>query len=205
MSARPQEGGVDPAETSGPSLDALARLVEWITPWLVAVGSWVFGGLIALNLVLVAALITVGPADRAVLIGTAAFACALPFDVVGIVLLRLIKDLQDIRLDDLALKAFQEARFPDIEAHFPPPRQRESFSKRRARIALAYALVISALSTALTLAGLVASLWHMAPWVGEAFLATLALSALVLVGIVAHSLSPQAEAEREPERREAGR
>jgi len=193
------------AERSEPSLNGLARLVEWLTPWLVAVGSWIFGGLLALNLVLVASLITVGPVDRAVLIAVIAFACALPFDVAGIVLLRLTKDFQDIRVDELALKAFQEARFPGIEAYFPPARERESFSRRRARIALAYALVIAALSAALTLAGLVASLWHMAPWVGEVFLATVALSALVLVAVVAHSMPPQSEAEKEARQREAGR
>ena len=194
---------LDPAER--PSLNALARLVEWITPLLVAVGSWVFGGLIALNLVLVAALITVGPVDRAVLIAVIAFACALPLELAGIVLLRLTKDLQDVRIDDLALKAFQEARFPNIEAYFPPARERQSFSKRHARIALAYALVIALLSTALTLAGLVASLWHMAPWVGEVFLATVALSAVILVAVVTHSLPPQSEAEKKLRQGEAGR
>jgi hypothetical protein len=43
-------------------------------------------------------------------------------NVAGIVLLRLIKDVTDVGLDDLALRAFQEAAFPDIEAYFPSPR-----------------------------------------------------------------------------------
>jgi len=196
---------LDPAERSRRSSKALAHLVEWMTPWLVAVGSWAFGGLIALNLVLLAALITVGPVDRAVLIATVAFACALPFDVGGIVLLRLTKDLRDVRVDDLALKAFQEARFPDIEAYFPPAHERETLSRRRARISLAYALAIAALSTGLTLTGVAASLWHMTPWVGEAFLTTAALSALLLAAVVAHSLPPHSEAEKELKQREAVR
>ena len=188
---------LDPTERPTPSSNALAYLVEWTTPWLVEVGSWAFGGLIALNLVLVAALITVGPVDRAELIGTVAFACALPMDVAGIVLLRLTKDLKDIRVDDLALKAFQDARFPDIEAYFPPAHERESYSRRRARISLAYAVAIAVLSTGMTLAGVAASLWHMTPWVGEAFLASVALSALVLAVVAAHAMPPQSEAERE--------
>ena len=188
---------VDPAEQSSRSLNALARLVEWITPWLVEVGSWAFGGLIALNLVVIAALITVGPVDAAVLISVVAFACALPLDVAGIVLLRLIKDAHDIHIDALTLKAFKEARFPHIEAYFPPRRYRGDFTKRRARIALAYALAIAGLSAGLTLAGILASLWHMAPWVAEVFAATVVLSGLVLMAVVVHSLPPLSEAEKE--------
>lgn len=188
---------LDPAEQSSRSLNALARLVEWVTPWLVEVGSWAFGGLIALNLVVIAALITVGPVDRAVLVAVVSFACALPLDVAGIVLLRLIKDAADIRIDALTLKAFKEARFPHIEAYFPPRRQLASFTKRRARIALACAFAIAGVSTTLTLAGLLASLWHMAPWVSETFAGTLALSGLVLTGVVVLSLPPLSDAERE--------
>jgi len=187
---------LDPAELSRRSSNALAHMIEGIAPWLMAVGSWAFGGLIALNLVLLAALITVGPVDREVLTATIAFACALPFDVEGLVLLRLTKDLPDIRVGDLALKAFQEERFPDIEAYFPPAHERESLSLRRARISLAYAFAIAALSTGLTLTGVAASLWHMAPWVGEAFLTTVGLSVLLLAVVVAHSLPPQSEAEK---------
>ena len=187
----------DRAEQSTRSLNALARLVEWITPWLVEVGSWAFGGLIALNLVVIAALITVGPVDTAVLLAVVAFACALPLDVAGIVLLRLIKDAQDIHIDALTLKAFKEARFPHIEAYFPPRRDRASYSRRRSRIALAYALAIAGLSAGLTLAGIVASLWHMARWVAEVFAATVALSGLILMAVVVHSLPPLSEAERE--------
>lgn len=180
-----------------PGINALARLVEWITPWLVEVGSWAFGGLLALNLVVIAALITVGPVDRAVLTAVMSFACALPLDIAGIVLLRLIKDVQDIRIDDLTLKAFQEAHFPDIDAYFPPERTRKSFNRRRARIALAYALVIAGLSTGLTLVGLMASLWHMAPWVAEVFGGTIAVSVLLLAAVLVHSLPPQSAAEQE--------
>ena len=187
---------LDPAEQSRRTFDALALLVERVTPWLVAEGSWIFGGLIALNLVWLAALITVGPVDRAVLVAVVAFAVALPFDVAGVVLLRLTRDLPDVRLGGLALEAFQEAHFPDIERYFPPQHEQGSLSRRRARLSLAYALVVAVLCSALTLSGLAASLWHMAPWVGEVFLAAVAISMLVLVAVAAHSLAPPSGAEQ---------
>ena len=86
-----------------------ASLLEQVTPWLLELGSWIFGALIAFNLLILAALLTVGPVDRAVLIATAAFALALPPDVTGLVLLRLIVDVSKVRLDDVAVKAFEEA------------------------------------------------------------------------------------------------
>src|ERR1041384_8067946 len=145
---------IDLAEQSRKTMQGLIGLVERITPWLVEVGSWVFGGLIALNLVVIAALITVGPVDRAVVIAVAALALALPLDVTGIVLLRLIKDVADVRIDELTLDAFREVRFPHIDAYFPSPHERASLAKRRARIVLAYAAAAAALSVTLTLAGI---------------------------------------------------
>jgi len=191
----------DQAEQSRRSLGAIERMVAWMTPWLVEVGSWAFGGMVAVNLVVIAGLITVGPVDRAVLVGVVALAGALPLDVAGIVLLRLIKDAEAVRIDDLALKAFQEARFPDIEAYFPAANARESSTRRRAATALAYALVILALSTGLTLAGLVASLWHMTPWAAVAFVVGVAIGVLLLVTVAVHSMPPNSEAERELRRR----
>jgi hypothetical protein len=80
---------IDLEEQSKQSMKALSNLVERITPWLFAFGSWIFGGLIAFNLLVVASLITVGPIHPAILVATAAFACALPLDVAGLFLLRL--------------------------------------------------------------------------------------------------------------------
>jgi hypothetical protein len=187
---------------STPSMGALARLVDGILPWLVEIGSWGFGGLIALDLVLLAALVTVGPADVAVQLAAAAFACALPAEIAGLVLLRLTQDLQDVRLDERALQAFQEARFPDAEAYFPAEADRAPLSRRRARIALATALALAALAAALTVAGLTSSLWHVAPWIGLAFLAALALGALALALVASLSQPPPREAERVLQRRE---
>lgn len=172
------------------SLDALANLVETLTPWLLDVGSWVFGGMIAFDLVIISALITVGPADGAILISLTAFVCALPLNVTGVFLLRLIQDMKDIRIDDLALKAFQDSGFPDIEAHFPPSRARKSLHKRRSNIALRYSLAIATLSFTLTLIGLVAALWHMAWWMGIVLLGMVTLCTVLVIVAMAHSLPP---------------
>src|SRR5262245_353393 len=69
---------------------AFEELFERIAPWFFDFGSWVFGGLIGFNLLLLGPLITVGPVDPAVLLATAAFALALPLDVVGVFVLRLV-------------------------------------------------------------------------------------------------------------------
>jgi len=173
------------------SLNALANLVETLTPWLLDVGSWVFGGMIAFDLVIISALITVGPADVAILISLTALVCALPLNVTGVFLLRLIQDMKDIRIDDLALQAFQNSGFPDIEGYFPPPRARKSLHKRRSSIALRYSLAIATLSFTLTLIGLVAALWHMAWWMGIVLLGMVMLSTVLVIVVMAHSLPPE--------------
>jgi hypothetical protein len=187
----------DQADQSRQTFNALSRLFERIAGWLVEVGTWVLTGLIALNLVIIAALITVGPVDTAVRVAVAAFGCALPLEVAGMILLRLSKDVEDIQLEDKALQAFEEAHFPQIRAYFPAERQRGSVRKRRARITLGYALVIGAISLALTLTGIMAALWHMAPWIAEASLAMAFLSAILILVVVAHSMPPESKAERE--------
>jgi hypothetical protein len=163
---------------------------------LVDVGSWIFGGLIAVNLIVVSALITVGPVDAAIRTSTAALAAALPLNVAGIVLLRLIKDVNDVGLDDLTLRAFQEAGFPNIDAHFPVPRERPAQHARRSRVVLLYATGIVALSLTLTLTGIAAAVWHMGWWIAFVLLAMVALC-IALVGIViAHTLPPESDAEK---------
>ena len=109
-------------ERAKQSLDAIRRLLDRTTPWLSEIGSWIFGGLVAVNFVLISALLTVGPVDSAVRISVTLFACALPMDVAGIVVLRLTKDLMDFGVDDLALQAFKESGFPEIDAYLPPAR-----------------------------------------------------------------------------------
>jgi hypothetical protein len=183
------------------SIQGLGNLIERITPWLFEVGSWIFGGLIAFNLVVIASLITVGPVDDIILVSITAFACALPLNVAGVFLLRMVKDMKEIAIDDLTLQAFQDAEFPDIEAYFPPAGERAVLYKRRSRVALRYALGIVLVSTALTLTGLVAAVWYMAWWVGVALLVMIILSTVLVMAVLAHSLPPASEAEKVLKRR----
>ena len=104
-------------ERAKQSLDAIRRLLDRTTPWLSEIGSWTFGGLVAVNFVLISAILTVGPVDSAVQVSVTLFACALPMDVAGIVVLRLTKDLMDFGVDNIAVQAFKESGFPEIDAY----------------------------------------------------------------------------------------
>ena len=177
-------------ERARQTFDAMGRLLDRTTPWLSEIGSWIFGGLVAVNLVVISALLTVGPVDAAVRISVTLFACALPLNVAGIVVLRLTKDLIDLGVDDLAQQAFKESGFPEIDAYFPPASERAALSKRRASVALRYSLAIAAVSAALTLAGLGAALWHMAWWIGSALLVMTMLAAGVVLVAFAHAQPP---------------
>ena len=145
---------------------------------------------------MISSLLTVGPVDAAVRISVTAFACALPMSVAGIIVLRLTKDLGDFGVDDLALQAFKESGFPDIDAYFPPSGDRAAVLKRRASLALRYALAIAATSAGLTLAGLVAALWHMAWWIGTVLLVMAALGAGLVLVVFAHAQPPESTWEK---------
>ena len=178
------------------SLKGVNNLVANITPWLIEIGDWVFGGLGAFGLVMLATLITVGPVDPVVLFATATFAVALPLNLVGIVLLRLIKGTKDLSIDELAFKAFQAANFPNIEAYFPSLQERASLEKRRSRVTLIYCWSILVLSTFLTLAGLVAALWHMAWWTAVALIVATILGVLLVAVAIANAMPPVSQAEK---------
>jgi hypothetical protein len=183
-------------DQAAPTFRALRNLAEATLPWLTDVGSWVFGGLTAVNLVVISALITVGPVDAAIRTSTAALAAALPLNVAGILLLRLIKDVNDVGLDDLSLRAFREAGFPNVDAYFPSPPERKSRHARRARVALLYSLGIAVLSLALTVAGMAAAVWHMGRWIACVLLSAVILSAALVVVVIAQALPPESDAEK---------
>ena len=183
-------------EQSARTFRGLRNLAERITPWLVDVGSWIFGGLTAVNLVVLSALITVGPVDAAIRASTAALAAALPLNVAGIILLRLIKDANDVGLDDLTLRAFQDAGFPEIEAYFPSSGESAPQHSRRSRVALLYSLGIAASSIGLTVAGMVAAVWHMGGWIAFVLISAVILSAGLLTVAIAEALPPESAAER---------
>ena len=54
-----------------PTVTAFGKFVGQVTPWLLEVGSWLLGGLIAFDLIIMAALVIVGPADGAVRVARA--------------------------------------------------------------------------------------------------------------------------------------
>lgn len=180
MSPNPRP--LDPAEQSRHTFSALANLLERVTPWLLAVGSWIFGGLIAFNLLFLSALLNLRPAELPIRISLTAFAVALPLNVTGLLLLRLVKDLRDIRFDDLTVQAFQETGFPDLDAYLPPLQERQTRNAKRSRVSMGFAFAIAAVTMMLTLTGLAAALWQVAWWIGVVLVATVALCAtLVLV------------------------
>jgi hypothetical protein len=166
-------------------------LVTRTTDWLTEVGAWIFGGLLALNLVLIASLLDVGPADTAILISICALGCAFSVNVVGICLNRMVKDIKYVELAERLpiLQELRDADSSEIEALYPPPEERVPVQQRRSTMALWSSLGLAALSGILTTIGLVAALWHMAWWVGVAGLVTAVLSG-TLIGVVFVSTKP---------------
>ena len=172
-----------PDETFTQTLKGFGTLVERITPWLLELGSWIFGALIAFDLLILAALLTVGPADLAALVATAAFALALPPNAAGFFLLRLLEDIKNARLEDVAVEAFQEAGFSVDQVRSPDPS--ESVIKQRTKTVLIYSYSILSVSVLLTAIGVAAALWHMAWWISIAFVAVTLVSPGVVLGAMA--------------------
>ena len=154
-----------PQEQYKQSMKAFGKFVERISPWLFEVGSWIFGGLIAFNLLVMASLITVGPVDPAIMVATAAFALALPLDVAGLFLLRLVRDMKRVGFEEEVAQVFHDVGFT-VGEQIASPKALESLRKRRTGIVLGSSLGILALSVLLTLTGMTAALWHMALWIG---------------------------------------
>jgi hypothetical protein len=162
-------------------------MIERITPWLLDLGSWIFGALIAFNLLILASLLTVGPVDRAVLVATAALALALPPDVAGFVLLRLLQDMKNLQLETAAFKSFEEAGFAIPAEDRPGPADIEAGRRRRTGLVLISGYSILAISFLLTIVGVTAALWHMAWWIGLAFLIVTVLSQVLVAWVITTS------------------
>jgi hypothetical protein len=172
-----------PDETFSQTLNGFGTLVERITPWLLDLGSWIFGALIAFDLLILAALLTVGPADLAALVATAAFALALPPNAAGFFLLRLLEDIKNARLEDAAVEAFQEAGLGVNQVQ--PSDSSQSMAKQRTKTVLIYSYSILSVSVLLTVIGVTAALWHMAWWISVAFVVVTLISPGVVVGAMA--------------------
>ncbi len=189
-----------PEDVYKQSMKAVGKLVERITPWLLDFGSWIFGGLIAFNLLVVAALITVGPVDPAITVSTAAFALALPLELAGLLLLRLDQDLKHVGFEEEVAQAFQEVG-SNVREQVASRTALELWPKRRTRIVLLYALWILALSVVLTLTGMAAALWHMAWWIGVVFFAMVLISQGMVIVALVTSQPPDSQEEQERKRR----
>ena len=116
-------------------MKAFENLVERITPWLLEFGSWLFGGLIAFTLLVIASLFTIGPVDLTILIATAAFAFALPLNVTGLFLLRLVKDLKQVGFEKEFEQAFQGVDFT-VEQQATSKKALDAMRKRRTGVFL---------------------------------------------------------------------
>lgn len=197
--APPQEtASLDLEAQSRQSMQAVGNLIERITPWLFAFGSWVFGGLIAFNLLVIASLITVGPVRPAILVASATLACALPLNVAGLFVLKLIPEMKEAGIDEHMRQTFQEVGFP-MEIYIP--QEHASLHRRRTRITLSYAVSILLFSLTLALAGMVAALWYLAWWVGVIFLVMVLVSLALVIIVFTHTLPPMSEEEKEHKRR----
>lgn len=173
-------------ETWARTVSGLEAVVDRITPWLLDLGNWIFGGLIALNLLILGSLMTIGPVDNAVLVATAALALALPPDVAGFLLLRLAADMKKVDLEEVATSAFVEAGFtreePTAEAS-----DSQAAERKRTRTVLRYSYGLLTLTILLTVIGVTAAMWHMAWWIAVAFVAVTVVSQSLIFGAIAGS------------------
>lgn len=168
----------------------LGNLLEQLKPWLIEFGSWIFGGLIAFNLIIIAPMLTIGAVQLTVLVSIVTFACALPLNVSGLLVLRLTKDLNDIAIDDVMHKAFEDAHLPVLTTHEP-------LYKQRTDVGIRYASRLAALSGMLTLLGMIAALWYIAWWVGVVFIAAVGASALITMMVATRLMRPDTDQLRE--------
>ena len=177
-----------------------ANIVEQLKPWLFEFGNWIFGGLIAFNLVIVAPLLTISLGHRAVLVSITLFVCALPLNVVGLFVLKLTRDMNDMAINnvmrDAMKQAFEETDVAQIDELLREPMENESLSKRRTDIGLRYSMYLAALSTVLTLLGMAAALWYIAWWVAVIFGVMVILSLIIAFTTAGRLMRPDAEAEK---------
>jgi hypothetical protein len=184
--------------------NASEKYFERISPWLLEVGSWIFGGLIAFDLIVIGPLITIGLTDRAITVATTAFALVLPLDVAGLFLLRMVRDMEHVEGElDLENEVRQviQSVVPAVGEQAAASETLEARRKRRTWTTLSYSVGILTLCIVLTVAGMIAALWHLAWWIAVSF-AGMVLICLVIVSLAqAQSRPPTSKEEREQRRR----
>jgi hypothetical protein len=170
--------------TVDPGIVGLKNLIDRIGPWLLDLGNWIFGAIIAFNLLILGALLTVGPVDPGVIIASTAVALSLPLAAGGFFLVRLTTDMRNADLEPIATQAFQEAGFAVDQTQLTQI-FRKSRESKRTRIVLAYSYGLLAFTVLVTLIGITAALWHMQWWIGIVF----AAAAVASVGIVVAAIA----------------
>lgn len=176
--------------------EALGNIVETLKPWLFEFGNWIFGGLLAFNLVIVAPLLTLPQGHPEILIAITAFVCALPLDVSGLFLMKLIKDIRNIAIDDVMKEAFKDIRSAAMEAAPWAAESGPSLYKKRTDISLRYSVRLAALSTVFTMLGMTAALWYIAWWVAVTFLVMIAISFLMTITMIGRLMRPLSDDEK---------
>ncbi len=167
----------------------LRSFIDRVTPWLLEIGILIFGSLLAFNLLVLASLFTVGPVDVAIKVATISFALALPLNICGLFLLRMVREFKDARIENEMLQAFQDEGFTG-SGQIPGPSVMDAIRQRRAGTSLRYSAGMMAMSFLLTLAGLIATLWHMAWWISMGFCLMLVLALTILILAIAPTQPP---------------
>jgi MFS family permease len=152
---------------------------------------------------IIGALLPIRPVDLPVEIAIAVFALALPLNVTGLVLLRVVQDVKPVGFEEGIVRVFQEAGFTPGEQQIPSLTTLEAVRKRGTRNVLYTALGILTLSGVLTLVGMVAALWHVAWWIAVAF-GVMVFICQIIIQIVMVTSQPRASAEEKAERRRQG-
>lgn len=164
------------------SMAWMQKSQEMTAQLLYDLGGWIFGGLIIANLMLLQALISLGFADRAILVAALAVVLALPFNLAG---------LSVIRYSTALTRAVEEARHTlaqngnmDAETLINLTRTSAALpdAKRKAMdSSVSLALYLSVL---FTIIGLCSALWHISWAATLLFLVASVLSLLLVFRVV---------------------
>jgi hypothetical protein len=167
-------------------------LMEWVArnqqvtaSWLYELGGWVFGALILAALVLLQDLIGIGSAEHAALIAGLALAVALPFDLVGLGVMRYFRDLN---------QASEQAKHPPMqsadsgdETLYTLASGSGSPTQARRKV-MDFTIALSfAVSLLFTLIGIGSALWRISWAVTILFFLVCILGGLLLLRVIRYS------------------
>lgn len=147
-----------------------------VLKWLYEVGGWIFTGLIAIALMIVQDLISLGPSDRALLIAAFALAAALPLNLTGLWIVRYIKNL-DLAVEE-AKQYLAQNKAVDEDTVISLRSDDEAFSAAKKKFTNLVVTIVLALSVLFTLIGISSALWHIS-WA-----ATIILLISLLAGLL---------------------